>query len=221
MITVSHGIADEYEKIYGVKAKVMPNAPNFANLKPSESDGSSIRMIHHGGLRPSQKVENMIFLMDELDERFYLDFMFVDGNTRYFNKLRRLASKNRRIGFKEPVPLGDVLSTINEYDVGLHLLSPTSFNNQMALPNKFFEFIQARLALAIWPSPEMARITKHFQCGIVAEDFSIVSMARKLNSLTHEGVAQYKKNTDDAARELCSDRNKELLVEIVESMISS
>jgi hypothetical protein len=32
----------------------------------------------------------------------------------------------------------------------------------MALPNKFFEFIQARLAVAIWPSPEMSKITKTF-----------------------------------------------------------
>ena len=48
----------------------------------------------------------------------------------------------------------------NDYDVGLYLLPPTNFNQRYALPNKFFEFIQGRLAIAIGPSPEMAKLVE-------------------------------------------------------------
>ena len=52
----------------------------------------------------------------------------------------------------------EIVDTIAEYDIGLFILSPINFNYYHALPNKLFEFIQARLAIAVSPSPEMARI---------------------------------------------------------------
>ena len=70
----------------------------------------------------------------------------------------------------------------------------------MALPNKFFEFIQARLAIAIVPSPEMARLTREFDCGVVAEDFSSLSLARALTGLTAQGIDWMKRGADRAAR---------------------
>jgi hypothetical protein len=35
----------------------------------------------------------------------------------------------------------------------------------------FVEFIQARLAVAVDPSPEMARLVQRYGCGVVAPDF--------------------------------------------------
>lgn len=101
--------------------------------------------------------------------------MFVNNNPSYYEKLLNLSKDNPRIKFRDPVPMTGVFQTINDYDIGLFLLLPVGFNNQMSLLNKFFEFIQARLSLAIWPSLEMGKIPREYNCGVVSEDFSVKS----------------------------------------------
>jgi glycosyltransferase involved in cell wall biosynthesis len=89
----------------------------------------------------------------------------------------------------------------------------------MALPNKFFEYIQARLAIAIGPSPEMARIVQEFGCGVVAEDFSPASLAHALNQLSSADIDRMKAGSDRAARAYTAETNAEKLREIVASVL--
>jgi hypothetical protein len=219
MTAVCQGIAQEYNKVYGVKCGVLTNAPFYQSLQPSPVDSQDIRMIHHGGVNQSRKTESMIHLMNLLDERFSLDFMLVPNQPAYINKLKQISSKNPRIKFREPVPMLDIAKTINEYDIGLFLLSPRAFNYQMALPNKLFEFMQARLAVAIWPSPEMTRVVHETQCGIVAEDFTIEAMAKKLNSLSTEDIQRFKQNSHQAASIYCAENNCQILLDLVQRLI--
>ena len=88
----------------------------------------------------------------------------------------------------------------------------------MCLPNKFFEFIQARLAIAIGPSPEMARLTKQYNLGIISKNFTPKSMAESLNSLTKEQILQYKENANQAAKILNAEREGEKLFRILEEI---
>jgi hypothetical protein len=105
------------------------------------------------------------------------------------------------------------------YDVGLYLLPPNNFNHAMALPNKLFEFIQARLAVAIGPSPEMARIVREFDCGIVADDFTPATLARALNSLTAADVDRMKAGSEKAAHVYTAENYAEKVREIVTSVL--
>jgi hypothetical protein len=145
--------------------------------------------------------------------------MLVNNNPRYLEKLRDLARKKGRINFIDPVSVTTIPETINKYDIGLYFLNPSGFNNTMALPNKLFEFIQGRLAVAIWPSPEMARIVKKYKCGVVSEEFSIQSMARILNSLSSDDIMKFKESSDLAAPKLCAEKNKETVLSIVRNLI--
>jgi len=83
------------------------------------------------------------------------------------------------------------------------------------LPNKFFEFIQARLAVAIGPSPEMARIVREHDLGIVSGDFSPKTFARSLSSLDGEKINYYKLRSHRIARRMSAERNKEILLDLV------
>ena len=90
----------------------------------------------------------------------------------------------------------------------------------MALPNKIFEFIQGRLALAIWPSPEMVRIVDRYQNGVYSRDFDVKQMAQILNRLTTEDIMRMKRRSHAAANELNSEKTRTQLLEIVDSLIS-
>ncbi len=218
-ITVCQGIADEYERNYGVHCEVINNAPFFNKLLPSTIDGKIIRMVHHGVAHPSRRTEDMIHLMNILDERFHLDFMLINDGSQYYKKILSMGQQNPRISFRDPVPMPDIPETINGYDIGLFLLSPETFSYRMALPNKLFEFIQGRLAVAIWPSPEMAKVVNEYNCGIISEDFTVESMARKLNALSTDDIVKYKMNSHRAAGYLCAEKNKDMLLNIVEKLL--
>jgi len=219
MTTVCKGIAEEYQKNYAVSCQVITNAPFYESLEPSEVDQSCIRLIHHGGLNRSRKIENMIFLMDLLDDRFRLDFMLLSKNQSSLQQLKDLARNRKRIQFRDPVPMPDISRTINEYDIGLFLLWPAAFSYRLALPNKLFEFIQGRLSVAIWPSPEMARIVNQYNCGVVAEDFTVEAMAERLNGLSVEDIKKFKQSSHQAANTLCAETNHQIFLGAVEKSL--
>lgn len=219
LFTVCQGISDEYSKIYGVKPRVLTNAPPFHDLLPTLIQNNKIRMIHHGIAIPSRQMEEMIQLMNHLDNRFFLDFMLVPGDPLYIKKLINMAKKNRNIRFLHPQPMQELCRFTNQYDVGLFYLPPTNFNYLHALPNKFFEFIQARLAVAIGPSPEMSHYVKNFDCGIIGETFNPTDLANKLYELTPEKLMHYKQRSHEAAKILNAENNRRIFVDTVNELL--
>lgn len=203
MFTVCQGIADEYAQNYGVRPLVLHNAPQRQPLSPSPLDGTSIRMIHHGVASRSRQLELLIEMMSHLDQRFTLDLMLMEGEAAYLQFLQQKAQHDTRIRFVDPVPMTQICERINAYDVGVFFLPPNSFNYRYALPNKFFEFVQARLAVAIGPSPEMATLVRKYGCGVVAESFEPFALARLLQNLDPAGLASLKTAAHRAADELC------------------
>ena len=219
MTTVCQGIADEYEREYGVQCKVIHNAPLDQKLSPSAVDADCIRLIHHGSAIRSRHLGVMIEMMKHLDARFTLDFMLVETDAAYMAELRAAAQADSRIRFIEPVAMQDICQRLNKFDVGVYLLPPINFNHERALPNKFFEFIQARLAVAIGPSPEMATLLRQYQCGVVAESFDPQALAAVVQQLDATTVARFKEASDVAAGDLNYERGGQLLLSEVERLV--
>jgi hypothetical protein len=219
MTTVCDGIAAEYRRIYSVDPQVITNATEYADCTPSNASDGRISMVHHGVALPSRKLEMMFTMMEHLDERFSLDLMLVPTVPLYFARLQEMARGDGRISFVPPVPVKDIPYAINKYDIGLFFLEPVNFNYKHALPNKLFEFVQARLAIAIGPSPEMASIVNKYDLGLVTKSFDPKEMARSLNELTKEKIQYYKNQSHRFARELSADENKKKLLKIVAGMI--
>lgn len=214
--TVAPGIAEAYRAAYGVMADVVYSAPERAALAPGLVEPGRIRMVHHGTALAPRKLEAMIEVLDLLDARFELDFMLIAGDQNYIDRLASLARRNPRIRMLPPVRMEDIVPFTNRYDIGIYILPPNSFNAEHALPNKFFEFIQARLAVAIGPSPEMRRLVERYDCGVVAADFTPAAMARSLLALTAERLQGLKRNAHRAAQELCFERSEPVFLGAVE-----
>lgn len=218
MLTVCQGIAEEYHKQFNVKPIVITNAPPFQNLTPSIVDKNKIRIIHHGAAMAERNLELSIQLAKHLDSRFELTFMLV-GNNSYLQELKQLAKGYPNVNFIDSVPMPQIAETINKYDIGLFILPQNNFNYTMALPNKFFEFIQGRLMIAIGPSPEMAKYTTKYDLGILTKTFNPEEMARELNNLTIEQIQQFKANADKYAYELSFEMNKKYMTNIIKQVL--
>jgi glycosyltransferase involved in cell wall biosynthesis len=219
IITVSDGLAREYFKEYHVQPEVVMSLPAFHDILPAKTDGSKIRMIYHGWASLSRRTEVMIDLMGHVDERFSLDLMVMLDKSEYAEKFISMVRGRRNIRLIPTVSMQQLVPLTNTYDIGLFLCPPTNLNLKYALPNKLFEFIQARLMVAIGPGIEMRKIVEKYDCGIVSEDFNPESLARKLNSLTTQKVMYYKEQSNTAAHELNEETNRKRIREIVCDLI--
>jgi glycosyltransferase involved in cell wall biosynthesis len=220
MITVGKKIAEEYEKHFDIQPTIITNAPSKQLLSPSHTN-SVIRLVHHGLGTPSRQIELMIEMMKHLPDHFQLDLILLTPASAsaqtiaYMDKLKTLSNFTDRIKFIPPLPIEKIVPFLNIYDLGIILIPPVNFNYENTLPNKFFDFIQARIALAIGPTPELAAIVNEYNIGVVSPDFTSLSLAKLIASLTSEQIQQYKKNTAVAANEFCAEKNKEILLSLV------
>jgi len=222
ILTVSDGLAQQYQHDYGVLPEVFMGLPAFHHLQPKPINPHQIRIIRHGVASPARKIEIMIEMMDYVDQRFSLDLMLVPTSyTPYWQRLIRMADQSNNVRIIPPVKFHEIISFIHHYDIGLFLCPPTTFNLTYTLPNKFFEFIQARLAVAIGPSIEMRKIVEQYQCGIVSDDFEPKTMAMALNSLSAKQIEAYKQHAHFAASQLNADVNCRRMKEIIKELVGS
>ena len=110
-------------------------------------------------------------------------------------------------------PFEEIVSKTNTYDIGIFLLPPLNYNYSIALPNKLYEFIQGRVAIAIGPSPEMARVVSQFDLGIISKDFSATSLANEIKSCSAEKLFQFKQNAHKAAKAVSAEYYAKLLLD--------
>jgi hypothetical protein len=222
MMTVGKGLALEYEKNFQVRPTVITNANNFFNLSPGLTMENKIRLVHHGIATPSRKLELMFDVLALLDNRFTLDLILLTpgfaskGTRQYLDDLRERTKQDARIKIIPPVKSSEVVNAIRHYDMGVFLLPPVNFNYENTLPNKLFDFIQARLGIAIGPTPEMAEIVNHYHLGIVSNAFTPKSLAEKLSKVTKTDIETFKKNANMAAADL----NAEVNAKKINAMIS-
>lgn len=221
MTTVCGAIAEEYSRNYGVLPEVIRNAPELQDLEPSRPMAGMVRLVHHGACIRSRRLELMIEAMQYVDQQFSLDLMLTNSDPDYLEELKEMGSRDPRIRFVPPVPMDAICGTIQQYDVGVYLIPPDSLNHRFSLPNKFFEFIQARLAVVVGPSPEMKSLVERFSLGVVSASFSPKDFADAINSVSTEDLLRYKQASDVAARELNFATESRRLLERIEPLLAA
>ena len=219
MMTVSAGIARDFERRTGVSPSLVTNAPFFEPLTPT-GVSEPIRLLHIGVADERRRLEDTIAAVRSLSAGFTLDLILTREN-EYRGRLERLAAEDDRVRVLPPVPSQELLAFANAYDVGVFLL-PARYPNQIhVLPNKLFDYIQARLAVAIGPSPEMAEIVREWECGVVSNSFTPEAFADALDGLSVDRVEGMKSNADRAARVLNANANRDKVISLVRNAIDS
>jgi hypothetical protein len=206
MTVVNDSIGALYAERFGVRPHTVRNAGPFRELSPTEVAGDRIRLVHSGGAVPGRNIEGLIEAMRMLDERFTLDMFLVparDGG-KYLGSLRALIRDESRITLHPPVRPAELVDTLNPYDIGVFSLPPLTPNHRLMLPNKIFDYVQARLGVVFNSSPETDRLILDHELGAIAADASGAALRDVLAPLTVEQVRVFKQNADRAAKVLNS-----------------
>ena len=220
--TVCEPLAERYTLDYGVPCRVVRNAGVWQDLAPSPLEAGRIRLVHSGAAIRGRNLE-MLIRATLAVEGCSLDLYLVpaaDGG-RYLAELRGLAGDSGAITFHDPVAPAELPRTLNRFDVGAFCMPPININAEYALPNKFFDFVQARLAHAVGPAPEMARLVREYGLGVVSEDFSVESFTEALRSLDPLAVQAGKDASHRHARDLSSESDVATIDAIVSGLLPS
>ncbi len=222
MLTVSPGLASRYASDYKAQPEVVYNAPVFhpRHEKSMQVPGSEqIKLVHHGASDPARRIDCMVEGVILAGSKFSFDLYLVPTNQKYMEKLKKYAEECDRIRIHPPVPTAQIVSTISQYDIGMFVYPASSFNQRYCLPNKFFDFIQARLPVLIAPLPDLENLTKAYDIGWIAPACSSEAIAETLTQIKIDSVKAMAKSLDVAAEELSFDRSEEVLLRSVERLL--
>jgi len=94
-------------------------------------------------------------------------------------------------------------------------------NYRYALPNKLFDYIQARVPVLVTDLPEMAALVKHYRIGAITDTLEPEALAAKMNEMLLNETRRdnWKKNLETAAQELTWENEKDTLVQVFQRFL--
>ena len=217
--TVGSLIAERYVE-YGVTAGVVANASPRKDLEVHPTS-QPIRLVHSGNPFRDRGLGTIMQAVARTKTDVTLDLYLMQQNQLELAEVVALADElGPRITVHDPVSQSELVETLNTYDIGIHVLPPTSINNALALPNKFFDFVQARLGVIVGPSPEMASNVQQYDLGWVTESFDEDAIVAVLDSLTPEVVDEHKRASDAASGKLSAEKQNEIWVSALSGILA-
>lgn len=220
VISVSAGLAGLYTERFGVATEVVRNAADFRDAEPSPVDPHRIRLVHSGTADVERNIMELIEAVERLGERFTLDLYLLEVPGGHLQQIRQRAAATDRVTVHDPVPPDTLPSVLNQYDLGVFLYPLKTLSHLHHLPNKFFDFVQARLGLVFSPAPEIDAHVAQYELGIITADTTADALVDALRDITADEVAGFKQAADRAATALSSEPDRAVLNALVARLLA-
>jgi glycosyltransferase involved in cell wall biosynthesis len=213
---VSAGIAEGLDKLYRLPRPtlIIRNTSAFEEVPFRPTRRDRIQVLYHGIVVPNRGIEASIDSVILWRPEITLTIRGPE-NPAFSPALReRIAALGleHRVRLAPPVPMTALVREAALFDVGFFALPGHSQHNEFALPNKFFEYVMAGLALCTTDLPEMARLIRQYELGVTIAAVEPEAIAAAINALEPDCIDCYKRNALVAARELCWERESQRLV---------
>ena len=224
--TVSQSIADLYKEEYNREVKVVRNLSRGWKPmnKPSRSElgiaeGKRILILQGSGINIERGAEEAVEAMLYVENAILL----IIGEGDVVNQLKKSVDQmdlSRKILFINKMPYAKLLEYTSLGDVGLTLDKDTNLNYRYSLPNKLFDYIQARVPVLASKLVEVEKIIRDYKIGELIDSHEPKHIAEKLNFMldSEDKRREWKKNLEQAAEELCWENEEGKLIEILDSV---
>ena len=208
--TVNQPIADEFQKMYGVRYEIIRNVPVYDPVPVPPKKTKYI--IYQGAVNEGRSFETLIPAMQYVNEPLMI---CGDGNfMRQAVDLTREYQVENKIIFKGKIMPEELKKLTLQAWVGITLFDAAGKSNYFSLANRFFDYIQAGIPQVCVDFPVYREINNQYQIAVLVDDLSPGSIAAKLNELlNNESIYNtLQKNCLEARKQLCwQEEEKKLL----------
>jgi glycosyltransferase involved in cell wall biosynthesis len=213
--TVSNPIQGYYKERYKKDFLLIRNVGMFRFENNNKSgDGQKI-IIYQGAVNKGRGLELMLEAMHYLKE--YV--LWIIGNGDILNELKQMAIRLKiedKVVFTGRVSLDSLPEFTLKAHIGISLEEDLGLNYRYALPNKLFDYIQARIPVVVSNLPEMKNLVEQYQVGKVLDGREPHKLSLLIQELIEDekNTARVKKNLELAARELCWQREEDKVISL-------
>ncbi|MCX2716957.1 capsular biosynthesis protein [Helicobacter sp. MIT 21-1697] len=211
-ISVSEGLCERYKSDFGIDCELFYSLPPFFDYKPKPTSKQEIKILYHGFISPDRSSMELLNLAQHLLESPYKLYVMALSNQKGFLESFRIGSSEiTSLEILPPVALGEIIPVSANYDIGLIPFKPTTFNLAHCMPNKLFEYLQARLAILSTPLYDVQKFVQTHSCGAITQGFESDDMAQMLFKLHITDIDRYKQESHRAAQKWHLDFNVKCL----------
>lgn len=225
LISVNESIINELEKMYSpvkIPKIVIYNCPKITKTYPKKSS-KTIKVIYQGRFAPNRGLENLVLAVRYFQPNIKLYFRCT-GEEDVKNNITKLIEKYHlcdKIILLEPVEMDQMVEGCQFADIGVIPYLPTNRNNQLATPNKLYEYSMAGLAIACSDLIELKKFVKSYQNGLLFNPQEPKSIAKIINQLARDKktLKEMKKNSLIAAKEYNWENQSQKLNQLYRSLL--
>ena len=229
-IMVNDAIADEVQKIHGLKERpiVVRSTPNRWTVDPevcrntrqallsAMQSPEEMLLMYHGGVMRGRGVE---MLLQEVQKNPKVCAVILgNGEQGYMAELKAIADNlgvSDRVLFHPAVPLEDLWKYVGAADVGMVTVPAVARSYYYMLPNKFFENIQSETPVICSNFPAVAPIVNQYGIGLTCDPEKLEEIHLCVEKMRTDKAfyAQCKENLKKAKEDLCWEKERVILQE--------
>ena len=171
-------------------------------------------VVHHGrGIEP---------VMTAMEERSDVHLCVIgDGPARAALEQRAAAlGVDGRVHWIGSIPYDELHAWTCSADIGLTLIEDVSMSYAYALPNKFFEYMRARVPQLVSDLPALHAMVQEHPVGILVDAaLAPQDVTRGIDRLRNPATRQAFAEQCDDIRDLCYERQARVLLDVYASMM--
>lgn len=216
--TVCGSIAKIYNEKYGVPFGVVRNLPVAVDLKKEAEEfhrHAEKIILYQGAVNVGRGLEQAIRAMHLVENARLL----IAGDGDIKPKLEKLVAglglKNK-VKFLGRLSIAELSQLTPQADMGLSIEEDIGLNYRFALPNKLFDYIQARVPVLVTDLPEMAAIVRQYEIGEISPSLEPKKLAKLFIEMLQSDTRRkiWKENLEKASKELTWENEEKILEEI-------
>lgn len=221
---VSQGIANRLHELYDLPTKplLIRNMPRY-EAHPYRPCAETIQVLYHGVVNVGRGLEACIDSVALWRPEFRLTIRG-PGPAEYLEALAariKATGLSDRVTLAPPVPMINLVGEAARFDVGLFALPGHSKQNVHVLPNKFFEYTMAGLALCVSDLPEMTALLRQHDLGRSIPDVTPQAIAAAVNGFDRASIDLHKRHALEAAKLLNWEAEADRLFAAIEQAVAA